>query len=197
MKRCIALCLIIVGMIASEHVFHRNSKPLVLRRLDCVAEHPSYMKMLQCILESPRHSPQLISIAVNVKQALSKIYLSTNVYVKQRQSMMFVYGTTFEYCEFLMHNESRQANPVAVLVYNYAKHNVPQILKPCPLSGIFNVSGLRVDKNLIPPFVTPGVYFASQRLFNKRNETLFEYETEFAVSAPSIFNRTMALFSLK
>uniref|UniRef100_A0A182SX95 Uncharacterized protein n=1 Tax=Anopheles maculatus TaxID=74869 RepID=A0A182SX95_9DIPT len=173
------------------------SQPFYIRKFECQSEIPLQMQLVQCIVESPRHSPQLISLAVNVVQPLPKIYLSTNVYVKQRQSMMFVYGTTFEYCEFLMRNESRQANPVAVLVYNYAKHNFPQILRPCPLSGMFNVSRLRVDKNLIPPFVTPGGYFAEQRFFNKRNETLLRYETEFSVTAPSIFNRTMTLLSFK
>uniref|UniRef100_A0A182RFW0 Uncharacterized protein n=1 Tax=Anopheles funestus TaxID=62324 RepID=A0A182RFW0_ANOFN len=79
---------------------------------------------------------------------------------------------------------------VAVLVYNYAKHNFPQILKPCPVLGIFNVSGLTVDKNLIPPFVTPGGYFVSQRYHSKRNETYLHYELEFFVTAPSIFNKS-------
>uniref|UniRef100_A0A182XWJ6 Uncharacterized protein n=1 Tax=Anopheles stephensi TaxID=30069 RepID=A0A182XWJ6_ANOST len=173
------------------------SQPFFVRRFECDNETNVYMKVLRCNLESPRHSPQLINIVVNIEQPLPKIYVSINLYVKQRQSMMFVYGTTFEYCEFLMRNESRQTNPVAVLIYNYAKHNFPQILRPCPLAGIFNVTGLHVDRNLIPPFVTPGGYFAEQRFFNKRNETVLRYESEFAVSAPSIFNKTMTLFAFK
>uniref|UniRef100_A0A182MSL3 Sema domain-containing protein n=1 Tax=Anopheles culicifacies TaxID=139723 RepID=A0A182MSL3_9DIPT len=171
--------------------------PLFMRKFDCIREPGSSWNVLECSLKNPRHSAQLLNIAVNIDQTIPKVYITTNVYVKQRQHLMFLYGTTFEYCEFLMHNDTRQTNPVAVLIYNYAKFNFPQLLKPCPVEGIYNVSDLRVDKNLIPPFVTPGAYFSTQRFHNKRNETFFAYEAEFSVAAPSIFNRTMTMFALK
>uniref|UniRef100_A0A182K4L7 Uncharacterized protein n=1 Tax=Anopheles christyi TaxID=43041 RepID=A0A182K4L7_9DIPT len=152
-----------------------------MKRLQCIGQPYPATTVVKCNFESPRHGPQVVNIVVNIEQPFSKVYVSTNVYVKNRQSLTFVYGTTFEYCEFLMRNGSRQTNPVAVLVYNYSKHNFPQILSPCPILGCYNVSGLPVDENLIPPFVTPGGYFAAQRFHNKRNETLLQYETEFSI----------------
>uniref|UniRef100_A0A182PD45 Uncharacterized protein n=1 Tax=Anopheles epiroticus TaxID=199890 RepID=A0A182PD45_9DIPT len=168
-------------MLAPKEAFHKSSRPFSIKRLECVGQPYSYTTVMKCNLESPRQGPQIVNIAVSVNQPVTKLYVSTNVYIKHRQSLTFVYGTTFEYCEFLMRNQSRQTNPVAVIVYNYAKHNFPQVLRPCPFSGFFNVTGLPVDKNLIPPFVTPGGYLGYQRMFSKRNETLLQYEAEFFI----------------
>uniref|UniRef100_A0A182VYC6 Uncharacterized protein n=1 Tax=Anopheles minimus TaxID=112268 RepID=A0A182VYC6_9DIPT len=150
-------------------------------RLECSLKPGGSFKIIACGLENPRHSSQLLTMIVDVQQTFPKLYVTTNIYVKHRQHLMFLYGTTFEYCEFLMRNESRQTNPVAVLVYNYAKHNFPHVLRPCPVLGIYNVSGLPVDKNLIPPFVTPGVYSATQTFHDKRNASYFGYDVEFSV----------------
>uniref|UniRef100_A0A6E8WA22 MD-2-related lipid-recognition domain-containing protein n=1 Tax=Anopheles coluzzii TaxID=1518534 RepID=A0A6E8WA22_ANOCL len=196
MLRCLVVCFITISMFASKDAYQKSSKPVFFKRFECVGQPIPTVRLVKCNLDSPRHGPQVINIVANVEQPLQKLYVSTNIYVKNRQSLIIVYGTTFEYCEFLMRNESRSNNPVAVLIYNYAKHNFPQVLKPCPIVGCFNVSGLVVDKNLIPPFITPGGYFASQRFHNKRNETVFHYETEFSVATPSIFNKTMSLFTL-
>ncbi|XP_053671595.1 uncharacterized protein LOC128721821 [Anopheles nili] len=168
-----------------------------MKKLECLGQPYKYTTVLRCDLENPRHGPQTVHVVVDLKQPIPKVYINTNIYVKHFQSRTILYGTTFEYCDFLMRNESRQNNPVAVLIYNYGKHNFPQVIRPCPALGVYNVSNLVLSENMIPPFVTPGTYYAIQWFYNKRNETLLHYESEFTVAAPSIFNRTMSLFTLK
>uniref|UniRef100_A0A182F8B0 MD-2-related lipid-recognition domain-containing protein n=1 Tax=Anopheles albimanus TaxID=7167 RepID=A0A182F8B0_ANOAL len=174
----------------------KSPRPIWMKRLECVNEPLIYGPILACRLENKRNSPQLLSIIVNVTKPITKQYISSNLYAKNRgPGRTLMYGTTFEYCEFLSNEQSRNKNPVAILIYNYGRHNFPQIIRPCPTFGLYNVSHLPVEKNLIPPFITPGGYYFVQRFFNKRNETLLEYEAEFSVSAASVFNKTMTLFT--
>lgn len=167
-----------------------------MKRFECVNEPLLYGPILSCRLENKRNSPQLLSVSVNVTKPITKQFISSNLYAKNRGAgRTLMYGTTFEYCEFLSNEQSRNRNPVAILVYNYASHNFPHILRACPTYGLYNVSRLAVDRNLIPPFITPGTYHFVQRFFTKRNETLLEYESEFVVSAASLFNKSMTLFT--
>uniref|UniRef100_A0A182NMU8 Uncharacterized protein n=1 Tax=Anopheles dirus TaxID=7168 RepID=A0A182NMU8_9DIPT len=153
-----------------------------MKSFDCTAHSKKYLTVIRCDVETSRNRPQMLHMVAKIIQPISKIFISTGVYFKHRQRLTFVYGTTFEYCEFISRNESRPSNPVAALVYNYAKHNFPQVLVPCPVFGIFNISNLSLDENMIPPFVTPGGYYASQRFHDKRNETILKYETEFYIN---------------
>uniref|UniRef100_A0A9I3GJ71 Uncharacterized protein n=1 Tax=Anopheles farauti TaxID=69004 RepID=A0A9I3GJ71_9DIPT len=166
-----------------------------MKNFECINHSNKYINLIRCHLESPRNSPQMMQIVVNITQPVSKIFVTTDIYLKHSQRLTFVYGTTFEYCEFISRNETRPNNPVAALVYNYAKHNFPQVLKPCPVFGIVNITNLCMDENMIPPFVTPGGYYANQRYHDKRNETILQYEAEFYVAVPSLFNKTMTLLN--
>ncbi|KFB42073.1 AGAP013203-PA-like protein [Anopheles sinensis] len=167
-------------------------RPFWMKRFECMEQPYRYTKILSCQMESHRGVPQMVHVVANVTQLLSKVFISTELYAKHKQSQTFIYGTSFEYCEFMTAKDSK-LNPVAVALYNYAKHNFPQVLKECPIMGIFNVSNLLLDRNLIPPLVTPGLYICSQRFYTKRNETVLHYIAEFSVGAPSIFNKMSQL----
>uniref|UniRef100_A0A182J4R1 MD-2-related lipid-recognition domain-containing protein n=1 Tax=Anopheles atroparvus TaxID=41427 RepID=A0A182J4R1_ANOAO len=193
-RNLVALLVIVITLGVMEGLA-RTPKPFWMKRFECTGQPYKYTTVFSCHVENQRDKPQRLQISVNITELLTKLFISIELYAKHRQSQTLMYGTTFEYCEFMKNKES-QSNPVAAIMYNYAKHNYPHILIPCPITGMFNISN-QLDRNMIPPFVTPGSYIATHRFYTKRNETVLDYIADFSIAAPSIFNKTMTMFNFK
>uniref|UniRef100_A0A182SP81 Uncharacterized protein n=1 Tax=Anopheles maculatus TaxID=74869 RepID=A0A182SP81_9DIPT len=110
-------------------------------RLDCSDENSKASLLIQSRLRTYRNEPQVVDVLLDILESTSKVVVNFNLYTQYFQTKNLLYGTTFEYCE-LLKNANTQINPVTRIALDMAQANFPQVLKQCPLHGLFNVTGL-------------------------------------------------------
>uniref|UniRef100_A0A182RFW1 MD-2-related lipid-recognition domain-containing protein n=1 Tax=Anopheles funestus TaxID=62324 RepID=A0A182RFW1_ANOFN len=167
-------------------------RPLLIKRLDCTDEHSKVSLLIQSRLLTCRNEPQVVDVLLDILEPTSKLVVIFNLYTQYFQTKNLLYGTSFEYCE-LVKNADTHINPVTRIALNLAQTNFPQVLKPCPLRGLINVTGLVVNSKLIPPYAPQGSYYFNIRAANKRNETIIACTSEFHIVQKALLTRTMSI----
>uniref|UniRef100_A0A182XWJ7 MD-2-related lipid-recognition domain-containing protein n=1 Tax=Anopheles stephensi TaxID=30069 RepID=A0A182XWJ7_ANOST len=178
----------IVYLVLDARCEQRNAN----RRFDCTDEHSKASLLIQSRLLTCQNEPQVVDVLLDVLEPTSKLVVSFNLYTQYFQTKNLLYGTSFEYCE-LLKNANTHINPVTRIALEMAKENFPQVLKSCPLHGLFNVTGLAVSGKLVPPYAPQGSYYFNLRASNKRNQTIIACTTEFHILQKPLFTRTLSM----
>lgn len=119
---------------------------------------------------------------IELQEPQEKVFLTFTVYMQHQRSRSALYGTTFDVCK-VIEDAATGANKVAAVIVDVARVNFPQLLKPCPMEGMLNATGVKMDDNMVLPYTLPGAYRTEVRIYNKRNQTLVAWNTDFELRA--------------
>uniref|UniRef100_A0A182PD46 Uncharacterized protein n=1 Tax=Anopheles epiroticus TaxID=199890 RepID=A0A182PD46_9DIPT len=138
--------------------------------------------MEACILKTPRKGPQLLTLVLRMRNQIPRLFADINVYSQYQHARTYLFGSSFDYCDYTSASNEPLRNPVAKLVYALAVQKFPQALLKCPVSGLVNITDMMIDSDFVPPIMPTGRYRTTLRMYNKRNQTLLAWICDSIVS---------------
>lgn len=161
-------------------LFAQNRKqfPVWIKKHECSEQPYLVSKLLECKVDSYRDKPQEITMVMEMLEPQRRVFLTFTVFMQHQRTRSTLYGTTIDVCKVL-EDAADGTNKVAQVIVEVARKNFPQILKPCPYEGVFNATGISMDSNMVLPYTLPGAYRTEVRFYNKRNQTIVAWNTDF------------------
>lgn len=176
------VCFCSLGWVARLLAETRRQFPVWIKKHECPGQPYPVSKLLECKVNSYRDRPQEISMAIDILEPQRRVFMTFTVYMQHQRTRSALYGTTVDVCKVMADAEAG-TNKVAEVIVDVARKNFPQILKPCPFEGVFNATGISMDSNMVLPYTLPGAYRTEVRYYNKRNQTIVAWNTDFELRA--------------
>ncbi|KAL1373886.1 hypothetical protein pipiens_000793, partial [Culex pipiens pipiens] len=177
-------CTLITLMLATKTGAARPSpksikQPIRIRKFDCPGQPYPATKVIMCRVRNLRDQPQQVDFVVEILEPQVDILVAFELFVQHQHSRTLLYGTTMDYCRIMAGSDG---NKVTELLFTIARKTIPQVLRTCPYGGVLNASEVSLGLDMVPAFTLPGRYRANMRWYNKKNQTMLAWSSEFELN---------------
>lgn len=154
-------------------------QPIRIRKFECPGQPYPAAKVIMCRVRNLRDQPQQVDFVVEILEPQVDILVAFELFVQHQHSRTLLYGTTMDYCRIMAGSDG---NKVTELLFTMARKTIPQVLRTCPYGGVLNASEVSLGLDMVPAFTLPGRYRANMRWYNKKNQTMLAWSSEFELN---------------